>query len=127
MPASPMRRTKLVAFRKRTQTRGGEFDDYVWANVSEAWVSISPDRGREALSAGETLASVVYSVRGDYLDLEKVTEDMPMIFNPEHSYEGAMPGNTVVYEIKAVMPDEEFNEDILLKVIRSNRPLANIK
>ena len=131
MPPPAKRRTKLVQFQQMTVDKSGEYDVDVWANVSDAWVSLSPDRGREVMTQGELVATVMYSVRGDYRDLEGVTEAMRMIYNISQTYPAAgdvdpMPADTKAFEIQAIMPDEEFEDDIMLKVTLRNRKLSDI-
>lgn len=126
MTPGPLRRSKLVQFQRKVIDKTGEYDVETWENVSDAWVSISPDRGREVATQGELVATVVYSIRGDYRDLEGVSEDMRAIYNTAQVYTGTLPSATKAYEIIAVMPDEEFEDDIMLKAVLRNRTVSNI-
>lgn len=131
MTPGPLRRTKLVMFQRKVIDKTGEFDVETWVNVVDAWVSISPDRGREIATQGETVATAVYSIRGDYRGLESVSEEMRAIYNITHNYpepydDDAPPANTKVYEVLAVMPDEEFEDDIMLKAVLRNRLLSEL-
>lgn len=126
MSSSAARYTKLIQLQQLTIDTTGEYDVETWANVSDAWVSISPDRGREVPTQGELVATVVYSIRGDYRDLQGISEKMRALLNVTQVYTEPYPADTKVYEIIAVMPDEEFEDDIMLKAVLRNRTLSNI-
>jgi head-tail adaptor len=121
MAPSANRRSCLVIFQRETTDTSGEYDVTAWETVSDAWVAIDPNRGREIFSQNELEAVVSHTIRGDYLDLEAITEKMRMIYHESHVYE-PIPAKAEVYDLLAVMADKVDRSDIMIQAsIRGRR------
>lgn len=122
----PARNTPLFAVIQRYTNQQSDWNDTkVWSTFVEAWVSIRPDRGREIQAADETVAVVTHTVRGDFYDLEGVSEKMRVIYSPIGVYD-PIPNDAQVYEVLAVMPDEDSRKDIMLKVQLNGRRYGDL-
>ncbi len=117
----PARKTPNPVLILQYATNPGAWNDTkAWSPLREAWVSITPDRGREIQAADETIAVVTHTIRGDFLALEGVSEKMRVIYSPKGVYD-PIPNDAQVYEILAVMPDEVNRQDIMLKAQLNGR------
>lgn len=112
-----MRRSNLVSFQKMTEQASTEGFNAVEVLVEQfqAWVSISPNRGDEQFTADERVSVVTHTVRGDFGELSEVTPDMVMIFHPTGSY-SPIPTGSRMFDIVAVMHDEDMHADTMIKV-----------
>lgn len=118
---STRRSTNMVLIQKKTTVAGQYNDTTAWVPHCRAWVSINPVRGREITSGGEQISVVTHTIRGDYVALSGVTEAMRVVHNETHAYD-SIPDNSVVYNIHAVMADEDRHADVMIQASRDNRP-----
>lgn len=122
---SAKRNSCFVQFQSYTTTEGQWGETKAWVKFSEAWVSINPDRGREIFKSDERESVVSHTIRGDYLELEGVEEKMRMIYSEAGVYD-PMPADAKVFDIHAVMVDEDGHEDIMLKVEQLGRRFGEL-
>lgn len=121
MPA--LNRTNLVLFQTKVMTPDPNgFNDVVsWQEHCKAWVSISPNRGRE-ITRDDTQQSVVsHTVRGDWMELKSVTAEMRMLFVETGEYLAAdvtsdKPAGFRRFDVVGVMNDEDHHADTMIKV-----------
>lgn len=100
-----------------------------WATDRSVWVNIEPKRGSERFKANEVESVVTHVVRGDYYDLDGVTPQMRMIFTPSMDYGASpptIPNDAKVYQIHAVIPDENERGDTMLQVEEEGRNYGEI-
>ena len=117
----PARKTPLFVIVQHYATTPSDWNDKkIWVPFTEAWVSITPDRGREIQAADETVAVATHTIRGDFLTLEGISEKMRVIYSPAGVYD-PIPNDAQVYDVLAVMPDEDARQDIMLKVQLNGR------
>lgn len=123
----PARKTPLPVVIQTFANNAGAWNDVkAWSQFAAVWVSISPDRGREIEAADETVATVTHTIRGDFYDLEGVSEKMRVIYSPKGVYD-PIPNDAEVYDILAVMPDEDTRQDIMLKAQLNSRRYGELK
>lgn len=115
MTAPARRRTNLVLIQAKPGATDpdGWNDTPGWTTHTLAWVSIDPIRGREI--AAEMQGVQTHNIRGDWLDLKAVTNEMRILFDETGVYD-PMPAGVRQFDIVAVMRDEDYHEDVLLKV-----------
>lgn len=121
---SGRKRPCLVLIQNYTKTDGQWGEAKAWAEFCRAWVSIDPERGREQFTSNEREAISTHIVRGDYLEMKDVTPRMRIVFSPEMSYGNGsttVPSTCKVYDILAVMPDENARGDVMLRVQEEER------
>ena len=109
------RTNNLVVIEKKTEVEGKWNNVVKWVEFQRAWVSINPDRGREISKGDERKSIVTHTVRGDLLSLENVTEEMRIIYNPQHDYEPINP-NSRIFAVLALMPDIDLRADMMIQV-----------
>ena len=110
-----------VRFEKPTKVTGQYNDTIVWVKYTDAWVSITPQRGREVFSANELEAVVTHKIRGDFLELEGIDETMRMVFHKAMVYDPNPLDDSDVYNILAYMPDLDSRADVLISAIKEAR------
>ena len=116
---STRRNSNLVSIQHKQATATKYGKESAWVEFCRVWVSINPDRGREIYKGDEKRSVVTHTVRGDYLELEGVTEEMRVVVNDLHSYDPPEQ-NSKVFEIVAVMTDFDEKKDVMLQVEMSN-------
>lgn len=120
------RNNSLVSIQSCSVVKGQFNDKPVWAEFCKAWVSFTPDRGREVAAAGETIPVVTHFIRGDFLALKGVTEKMRVVYHELMVYAPAPPSNAQVYEVLASIPDIDTSDDWMLKVQLNPQPYGEI-
>ena len=117
---SSSRNRNLVLVQEKV-TVAGDFNDAVaWQNVGEpAWVSINPVRGREITRDEEVQSIVTHTVRGDYLEINHIKDEMRIVFNEEHEYD-PISQNSIIFDVIAVMEDFDTRGDVMIQVERHN-------
>lgn len=118
----PTKRNNNCCLIQKKSTVEGKFNDTVtWVYDREVWLSITPERGREKFSSDELKSVVSHKIRGDYLELNGVDETMRIILSKDMTYD-PISNDADVYDILAVMPDEDGHADILISAVKENRP-----
>lgn len=122
------RRGCLVLVESFTTTDGQYGLSKAWASNRQVWVSIDPKRGDERYTANEKESVVTHVIRGDYYDLLGVTPEMRVIFNASMDYSGSpeIPADSKVYQILAVIPDENERGDTMLHVEEEGRTYGEL-
>lgn len=118
--------TCLVSIERKSVVSGEYNDTISWVEDRKAWVSIQPDRGREVFAAGERQVEVTHTVRGDFLELDGVTEEMRIVYTPTHVYSPAPPDDARVFDIVAPMPNFDHRDDTMLKVVENGRRYSQL-
>lgn len=107
--------SNLVLIQNKVKVSDPQWGDTVtWPEFRQVWVSISPNRGREVFKGDELSAVVSHTIRGDFLELEGVTETMRLIYHESHVYD-PMPASALVFDLLAVLPDYDHSEDIMIQ------------
>lgn len=107
--------TNLVLIQNKVTVTDPQWGDKVtWAQFAQAWVSITPNRGREIFRGDELEAVVTHTIRGDYLALSGVTEVMRIIMADSHVY-SPIPASALVFDILAVMPEHDHHADCMIQ------------
>ncbi|MEM7303403.1 MAG: head-tail adaptor protein [Pseudomonadota bacterium] len=112
--SSANRRTSEVIIQQYTSVDDRFGDKKAWTEFRRVWVGIDPNRGSESFVSGERRATVVYAIRGDFLALEGVTEKMRIVHS-RSGYDPTIPNDARVFDILAVLPDEVFRDDMMIK------------
>lgn len=118
------RRPCLVLFQDFTETDGQYGVIRRWRDHRLAWVNLALVRGNEDFVSNETEAKVSYDVRGDWRDLDGITERMRMIYSRSMEYGNSpteISANAEVFRILAVMPSHNDNGDTQIRVQREER------
>lgn len=123
----PAKRNNCFVLIQRYTTTDGQWGETKqWGKFSEAWVSINPDRGREIFRSDERESIVTHTIRGDYFELEGVEEKMRVVYSEPGVYEPAIPADAKVFDILAVMVDEDGHEDIMIKAEQLGRRFGEL-
>lgn len=129
MPATRHNNT-LVLIQQSSNTEGQYNDTLTWTKFKEEWVSITPQRGREVFKSQEKEAVVTHKIRGDFLSLEGIDETMRIVVadNMDYGTGGGVgaadttPADARVFNILAVMPDDDGHDDIMISCVKDTRP-----
>ncbi len=113
----PSRHPNLVLFQKKVKFVDPQWgDQFRWVEDRQVWVSINPDRGREIFKGAELEAVVTHTIRGDYLELDGVSEVMRAVYNDTHDYGShGIRADSLVFDLLAVMPDYDGHGDIMIQ------------
>lgn len=106
--------TNLVLIQRKVATTGLWNPSVSWTENRRVWVSIIPDRGREIFRGSELESVVTHTIRGDFLELEGVTETDRIIYNDCHAYSPINAGS-LVFDILAVMPNHDGRNDVMIQ------------
>jgi head-tail adaptor len=122
----PARRNNCFVLIQRYTTTDGQWGETKqWIMFTQAWVSINPDRGREIFRSDERESIVTHTIRGDYFELVDVEEKMRIIDSEPGVYE-PIPPTAKVFDILAVMVDEDGHEDIMIKAEQLGRRFGEL-
>lgn len=114
--APSSRFSNLVLIQKKTKTDGSWNPVIAWAEFRQVWVSLQPDRGREVFKGNELTSVVTHTVRGDFLELEGITEEMRIIYNDTHDYgPQGIRSDSLVFDILAVMSNLDGRDDVMIQ------------
>jgi head-tail adaptor len=120
------RLTNLVLIQRKQET-GGQWNGAVeWVEDRKVWVSIDPARGREIFADGERQSIVTHTIRGDFLELEGVTEEMRIVFNDTHAYDDGIRADSLVFDVAGVMPNYDGRDDIMIQAVLEPRRYGQI-
>lgn len=123
------KRPCLVLIQTFSEVDGQYGLEKTWADDRQVWVSIDPKRGDERNRANETESIVTHVIRGDYYDLLGVTPQMRIIYHPETGYAGSpsvIADASKVYQIHAVIEDENERGDVMIQVEEEGRNYGQI-
>lgn len=108
------RNSNLVLVQRKQATTGAWNPTVEWVEDRIVWVSIDPARGREVFKGDELEAVVTHKIRGDFLELDGVTEEMRIVYNDSHAYD-PIRDDSIVFDILAVMPNHDMHDDTLIQ------------
>ena len=108
------RNSNLVLVESRVDVSGNWNPEAAWVEYRRVWVSIAPNRGREIFQGNELGAVVTHTIRGDFLELEGVSETMRIVYNDTHEYDGPL-SESLVFDILAVMPNHDGRDDTMIQ------------
>lgn len=115
MPSSHFTSNLVLVQHKVTDTDPQWGDKVSWAEFRTVWVSIQPNRGREVFSGAELTSVVSHTIRGDFLELDGITEEMRLVYNDTHDYDAhGIRADSLVFDILAVMPNYDGRDDIMI-------------
>lgn len=110
------RNSNLVLVQNKVEIDGMFNATVEWVEFCQVWVSIDPARGREVYRGEEKQSVVTHKIRGDYLELEGVTEEMRIVYNDTHEYDShGIRADSLVFDILAVMPNHDLRDDTLIQ------------
>lgn len=115
----------LIQHKVTAESVRGRNEVITWETLTDAWVSINPNRGREIMKGDEKQSIVTHTIRGDFLALEVVKADMRIIYNDTHSYDPISPGSRV-FNVLSVMADLDMHKDIMIQVDEYSRPYGEL-
>lgn len=129
------KRNNLVVIQTFTEATGQWNNVKTWAESSQAWVSINPVRGRERFLANEVESVVSHMIRGDYMELSGVTEEMQVVYHDSMDYsdlqysdfDNAKSAAAKVFLIHAVLLDYEERGDCVLVCEEEGRSYAALR
>jgi SPP1 family predicted phage head-tail adaptor len=123
------RRPCLILIQTYSKVDGPYGATKTWATDRTVWVNLEPKRGFEQYKANEVESVVTHVIRGDYYDLDGVTPQMRVIYAPTMDYGGSpvtIPNSAKVYQIHAVIADENERGDTMLRVEEEGRNYGEI-
>lgn len=107
-------RSTLVSIEQRAEKTGSKWgNDFDWTEFGQAWVSITPNRGREVFRGQGQESEVSHTIRGDWVDLENVQPEMRIVLTEDMVYPAT--GAARYFDIHAVMHDEDHHRDTMIK------------
>lgn len=108
--------TNLMLFQHKVTVPGPLNDIVRWVEFRQAWVSIVPNRGREVFKGDELASVITHTIRGDYLELEGIREDMRGVYNDTHDYgPRGIRADSMVFDLLAVMPEMDQHADCMIQ------------
>lgn len=113
------RNSNLVVVEEKVEVEGDYGPSTTWEEFKKVWVSIVPNRTKEIHRGDERIATVTHTVRGDYLELQGITDEMRLVFNEEHDYD-PINADSEVFDVIAPMPDYDSKSDIMIQVDLNN-------
>lgn len=111
-----IKRDCLVQFQNRSTDVDPDYGTPVagdWDLERERWVEIRNKSGRERNAGGAIESTAKRTIVGDFFDLDGVTSDMRVIWDPLGSYDDATGDRYAYFRIEAINPDRT-NRDVLV-------------
>lgn len=96
-----------------------------WTLDRTRWVEIQNKSGRERNAGGAIESTAKRTISGDFYDLDGITEDMRIVWDPEGTFDDGTGDRYAYFVIEAINPDRVARYVTVIDALETDKDAAS--